>query len=348
MKNLLSFLVTVLLFATIVRGQDPPFTETLRSKADTRLAAYKPVKALSGNLSSIGTDTMEKLMKLWIEEFTKTYPQLSISLEAKSSLSAEPALTEGRADMAQLSRELLPSELEHFRKKYGYDPTLIRVALGSYRTPSMTVALGFYVNKSNPIDKLNFAQLDAIYCTGRKRGYKEDITTWGQLGLTGEWADKPIHAYGVQWPDGISNFIRLMVCNDGELKSSLHGVKIDHSPGVLTALFRILQEVDKDPYALGYGGLYGEKPNTKRIAISASPKGPYLLGSFDDVASTKYPLTRYVHIVVNKAPGKPLDPRVKEFLKFVLSREGQQVVEREGVFMPLPASLIKRELEKLD
>jgi phosphate transport system substrate-binding protein len=203
------------------------------------------------------------------------------------------------------------------------------------------------VHKSNPINQLNFEQLDAIYCTGHKRGYKEDITKWGQLGLTGEWAERPIHFYGVQWPDGISNYIRLLVCNDGELKSNIMGVKIDHSPGVLTALFRILGEVDKDPLALGYGGLYGEKSNTKRIAISASPKGPYLLGSFDEVAAAKYPLTRYIHIVVNRPPGKPLDPKVKEFLKYILSSQGQQAVEREGVFMPLPARFVKQELEKL-
>jgi len=204
------------------------------------------------------------------------------------------------------------------------------------------------VHKSNPITRLNFAQLDAIYCTGRKRGYKEDLTRWGQLGLTGEWADRPIHAYGVQWPDGISNYIRLLPCDDGELKTSIRGVKIDHSPGVLTALFRILGEIDQDPLALGYGGFYGEKPNTKRIAISASPKGPYLMGNFDEVASAKYPLTRYVHIVVNKAPGKPLDPKVKEFLKYILSQEGQQAVEREGVFLPLPARLVRQELQRLE
>lgn len=348
MKKLFSILPVLFLLTGAARAQDPPFTETLRSKADMHLASYKPAASLSADLRSVGADTMENVMKLWIEGFTRMYPKVHISLEAKSSLAVAPALIEGRADMGPLSREMLPDELDRFRKKYGYDPTLVRVGLGSYRTPSMTVALGFYVNKSNPINRLSFDQLDAIYCTGRKRGFKEDVTTWGQLGLTGEWANRPIHEYGVQWPDGISNYIRLLVCDDGELKTSIRGVKIDHSPRVLTALYRILQEVDKDPDALGYGGLYGEKPNTKRVAISVNPKGPYSLGSFEEVASAKYPLTRYIHIVVNKAPGKPLDPAVKEFLKYALSREGQQAVEREGVFMPLPARFVKQELAKLD
>lgn len=347
-KYLLAFLAVVILLSSVVRAQDPPFTETLRSKADPRLAAYKPATQLSGSLKSIGADTMERLMKLWFDGFTKFHPQMKFSLEARSSLTAEPALTEGLADMAQLSRELMPAELDRFRKKFGYEPTLIRVGLGSYRTPSMTVALSFYVHKSNPITKLSFAQLDAIYCTGRNRGYQEDLTKWGQLGLTGEWADRPIHAYGVQWPDGISNYIRLLVCKEGELKSEIKGVKIDHSPGVPTAMFRILGEIDKDPAAIGYGGFYGEKPNTKRIAISVSPRGPYSMGNFEEVAAAKYPLTRYIHIVVNRAPGKPLEPRVKEFLKYLLSREGQQAVEREGVFMPLPAPLVKQELQKLE
>ena len=348
MKYLVSCLATVLLFSFAARAQDPPFTETLRSPTDPHIAVYKPAAPVAGHLTSVGTDTMEKLMKLWFVGFTRFHPQTTFSMEAKNSLTAEPALTEGRADIAPLSRELMPSELDHFRKKYGYLPLMIRVGLGSYRTPSMTVALGFYVHKSNPINRLDFSQLDAIYCTGRKRGYKEDLTKWGQLGLTGEWAERPIHAYGVQWPDGISNFIRLIVCNDGELKNDIKGVKIDHSPGVPTAMFRILGEIDKDSAAIGYGGFYGEKPNTKKVAISVNPKGPYFTGSFDEVAATKYPLTRYIHIVVNKPPGKPLDPRVKEFLKYVLSQEAQQAIEKDGVFLPLPARLVKQELKKLE
>src|SRR5262249_10665310 len=187
-----------------------------------------------------------------------------------------------------------------------------------------------------------------IYCTGRNRGYKEDLTKWGQLGLKGDWAERPIHMHGVQWPDGISNYIRLVICSDGELKSDIRGVKIDHTPGVPTAMFRILGEIDKDPAAIGYGGFYGERPNTKRIAVSENPNGPYLTGSFDEVSAAKYPLTRFIHIVVNKPPGKPLDPKIKEFLKYVLSMEGQKMVANEGVFLPLPARLVQQELHKLD
>src|SRR5229473_3285365 len=236
MRNLVGCLAMVLMFTTLARAQGPAFKETLRAKADTRLPAYKPAKALSGELTSIGTDTMENLMKLWIEDFTKLYPRMTIKMEAKGSLTAEPALTEGRADIAPLSRELLPSELEHFRKKFGYDPLIVRVALGSYRTPSMTVALTFFVHVSNPISKLNFAQLDAVYCSTRKRGYKEDIARWGQLGLTGEWANREIHPIGIMPPDGISHYIQLMICKDGDLKSSVRFEKIDHSPGVPSSL----------------------------------------------------------------------------------------------------------------
>lgn len=351
MNRLLRRLLPILLGLTLltaVRAQQPEFKETLHATVDSSIPSYKPIKELSGTLTSVGTDTMETVMKMWVEGFTKLYPQVTINMEAKGSMTAEPALTEGRAQLAPLSRELMPDEVARFKKKYGYEPLVVKVALGSYRTTSKTVALTFYVNESNPIKELTLAQLDAIYCTTRNRGYKADITTWGQVGASGEWANRPIIPVGVMWPDGIPNYIRLTVCRGGEFKSSIRTEKIDHSPGALSSFDRIARDVSQEPSAIGYAGFHNRQPGTKPIAIAETDRGPFLMGSFEDVASARFPLTRYLYILVNRHPKQPLEPKVKEFLKYVLSQEGQKAVEKEGIFLPLPARVSKQEMIKLN
>jgi len=346
MRRLLPILVGLTLLIS-VRAQQPEFQETLHATVDPRIPPYQPVKDLSGNLMSVGTDTMETVMKMWIEGFTKLYPKVTINQEAKGSMTAEPALTAGRAQLAPLSRELMPEELARFKKRYGYEPLVVTVALGSYRTPTKTVALTFYLHESNPINKLTFAQLGAMYCTGGQRGPKEDITTWGQLGATGEWANRPIKLVGVMQPDGISNYIRLMICGGGEFKSSLKEEKIDHSEGAVSVLTRIVLDVAKDPTAIGYAGFHNRQPGTKPVALAKTERGPFLTGTFEEVTSARFPLTRHIYILVNRPPGKPLEAKVKEFLKYVLSREGQRAVESEGIFLPLREEVVREQLKKL-
>jgi phosphate transport system substrate-binding protein len=343
LKRLIASLTFMILMAGISVAQETAFHETFRARADVRIPAYKPVKQLNGEVRSFGTETMEPLMKLWIDGFARFYPGVKIQMGPWREKRGAAALAEGLTQFIPISRELLPSEVELFKQKYGYEPLPIRVALGSYRTPAKTGALTFVVNPSNPITKLNLAQLDAIYCTTRNRGYKQDITTWGQLGLTGEWAKRKIDLVGVLRPDGIPNYIGLTVCRGGEFKKDMLEEKI----GRPSALERVVKDVSGNPAAIGYAGFYYLKPEVKALALAETEKGPYLKGSFDEVASAKYPLTRFIHFYVNKVPGKPLDPKVMEFLKYVLSREGQQDVEKEGIFLPLPARLIKHELDKL-
>lgn len=345
---MLQRILALLAFSGIAWTQQPAFRETLHAPADPQTPVYQPVKDLSGELRSVGTDTMETAMNLWIAGFKALYPQVTIHMEAKGSLTAEPALTEGRAQLAPLSRELMPDELARFRARYGYDPLVIKVALGSYRTPTRTVALTFYVNEHNPIDKLTFAQLDAIYCTTRKRGYKEAISNWGQLGAAGEWANRPIHPVGVMVPDGISNYIRLTICQDGTFKNGIRQEKIDHSEGAVSVLDRIVTDVSQDPSAIGYAGFHNWKPGTRQLALAEADRGPFLKGTFEEIRSARYPLTRYIFICVNRPPGTPLDQKVSEFLKYVLSIDGQRAVEKEGIFMPLPARIVRQERTRLD
>jgi len=259
-------------------------------------------------------------------------------------MGVEPALTDGRIQLAPASRELLPFEVDHFRKKFGYEPLAIRVGLGSYRAPDRVKAIAIYVNESNPIKELTLAQLDAIYCTTRKRGYKEDIWKWGQLGLTGEWANREILPLGTHQPEGTGNFLRMQVCLDGEFKQGFHQLK---SAPPASGLDRIVTIVSINPSAIGYGGFQNRKPGAKPVAIAETEEGPYLTGTFEEVTSGKYPLVRYIYIFVNRPSGAPLDPKVREFLKYVLSLDGQRAVEKEAAMLPLPAHLAEQERSKL-
>src|SRR5258708_24754148 len=329
------------LSVSLAHSQQLTSPQSLRAKADARLSTYQPLKELSGELVSIDSEWMDDLMKAWIEGFTKLYPTVSIkslTRETVGAMGVEPALTEGRIQLAPVSRELMPFEIERFKKKFGYEPLAIRVALGSYRAPDRVRAITFYVNESNPIKELTLPQLDAIYCSTRRRGYKEDVITWGQLGLTGEWADRELLPVGLQQPEGTGNFLRLRICLDGEFKKGFHELK----PGQpVKGLDRIVKIVSANPSAIGYAGFGNGKPGAKTVAIAETEGGRYFTGTFAEVTSASYPLTRFVHIYVNRVPGTPLDLTVKEFLKYILSREGQQAVEKEGILLPLPANLAK-------
>ncbi|MGI8746368.1 MAG: PstS family phosphate ABC transporter substrate-binding protein [Bryobacteraceae bacterium] len=323
-----------------VKGE---FKEINHAKPVPGIPAYKPVASLSGHLQSVGADTMETVMKYWIEDFQKLYPDVRIDMEAKASGTAGPALSSGKADLGPVAREMLPAEEQEFEKKFGYKPFAVRVAGGSYRTPGKTHAIAFFVNQKNPIAKLDFAQLDAMFSTARKRGYKE-VTKWGDVGATGEWADKPVHLWGLIRPNGIAHFLENRVLNGGEWKS---GIEERTTVGSLAALDAVNQGVAKDPYAIGYAGFGNVMPGVKAVALAENENGPYYKGTFEEVLAQKYPLSRVIYIYVNKAPGKSLDPKVAEFLKFVLSKAGQDDVVKEGIFLPLPLAMDKEELAKL-
>lgn len=327
-----------------VRAQHKAYQETNHASLPPGIPKYTPVKNLSGQLSSVGADTMESLMKLWIEGFTRIYPDVHFTMEAKASGTAAPALIAGTAQLGPVAREMLPGEEDAFKEKYGYPPTPIAVAGGSYRTPGFTHAIAFFVNKENPIEKLSFQQLDAIFSMTRRGGYAQEITTWGQLGLKGAWADAPIHLYGLKRPNGIAHFLQIRILDGGEYKDGIHEYT---TVGSLPALDAIAQEVGKDRLGIGYCGFSSLTPDVKAVALAKSSAGPYYAGTFDEVVSQEYPLSRFIYIYVNRAPDKPYKPLVGEFLKFALSNQGQQAVVNQGVFLPLPAKILSRERAKL-
>jgi phosphate transport system substrate-binding protein len=319
------------------------FHENLHARLDPALASYKPATSVKGEIRSVGADTMEELTKLWIAGFSEVQPGATFTVEAKASGTAVPALTDGKADIGPCAREVLPPELGPFQKKFGYEPFAVRVASGSYRTPGKTHAIAFLVNKDNPIEKVTFSQLDAVFSTSRRHGAKEDIKTWGQLGLKGEWADKPIALWGLIRPNGIANFIQERVMANGEYKS---GINERTTVGSLAALDAIAQGVAADRYAIGYAGFGNLIPGVKAVALAENDGGPYYKGTFDEVVTHTYPLSRYIYVYINKGP-KPIDAKTREFLDYILSKDGQDAVVKEGIFLPLSASAVKQERAKI-
>jgi len=297
-------------------------------QVDAGLPAYQKVSGVSGSLSSIGSDTMNNMMTFWAETFRKMYPNVKIQVEGKGSTTAVPALINGTAQFGPMSREMRGAEIDQFEAKYGYKPTQLRTSYD---------ALAVYVNKDNPIGKLTLAQVEAIFSKTRRRGYKEDVKTWGQLGLTGDWANRPISLYGRNAASGTYGFFKEFALKNGDYKTT-----VKEQPGSAS----VVNGVTEDRYGIGYSGSGYKTSGVKAVPLAEQPTGTFSDGNYEDVKVGKYPLSRFLFIYINKAPGKPLDPLVAEFVKLILSKEGQQEVVKDG-YMPLTAAQAQAELAKI-
>ena len=297
-------------------------------QVDAGLPAYQKVSGVSGSLSSIGSDTMNNMMTFWAETFRKMYPNVKIQVEGKGSTTAVPALINGTAQFGPMSREMRGAEIDQFEAKYGYKPTQLRTSYD---------ALAVYVNKDNPIGKLTLAQVEAIFSKTRRRGYKEDVKTWGQLGLTGDWANRPISLYGRNAASGTYGFFKEFALKNGDYKTT-----VKEQPGSAS----VVNGVTEDRYGIGYSGSGYKTSGVKAVPLAEQPTGTFSNGNYEDVKAGKYPLSRFLFIYINKAPGKPLDPLVAEFVKLILSKEGQQEVVKDG-YMPLTAAQAQAELAKI-
>jgi phosphate transport system substrate-binding protein len=295
---------------------------------DPALPAYQKVSGVSGSLSSVGSDTMNNMMTLWAETFRKSYPNVKVQVEGKGSSTAPPALIAGTAQFGPMSREMRATEIDQFEAKYGYKPTQLRTSYD---------ALAVYVHKDNPIKQLTLAQVEAVFGKSRRRGFKENVTKWGQLGLTGEWADKPISLYGRNSASGTYGFFKEHVLKNGDYKDT-----VKEQPGSAS----VVQGVTEDRYGIGYSGLGYKTSGVRIVPLAETDKGPFSQGTYADVRAGAYPLWRFLYIYVNKAPGKPLDPLVGEFVRLIFSKDGQQVVVKDG-YDPLPADIAKQELAKV-
>lgn len=324
-------------------GRPTPTPELLQPTPDPQLTSYEPLgrNALRGTYNCGASDVLAALSKDWIAEFTRMYPKVSINVDPPyaGSLGAL-ALIDGKLDCVFVSRELKPSDDVAFRDKFGYGPTSIPISGGSYRHFGFLDSMGFVVNKDNPINKLSFDQLDRLLSTTHHRG-GTPIRTWGDLGLTGEWQDKPIHIYGIKPWNGFEEFVRERVLNyngeRGEWRSAIPVGAEPADPDVSwdTTVFNQATHVDEDRYGIAYTGMaYVDRP-VKVLSLSNHDNDPAYAPTYENVASAQYPLSRLVYLNVNKKPGEQLDPVLRELTKFIISKQGQQVVGNQGVFLPL-------------
>jgi phosphate transport system substrate-binding protein len=267
-------------------------------------------------------------MTLWAETFRRSYPNVKIQVEGKGSSTAPPALIAGTSQFGPMSRPMREAEIDQFEQKYGYKPTGLRTSYDG---------LAVYVNKDNPIKELTLAQVEAVFSKSRKRGYKENITTWGQLGLTGDWSNRPISLYGRNSASGTYGFFKEHALKNGDYKDT-----VKEQPGSAS----VVQGVTEDRFGIGYSGIGYKTSGVKSLALAEAPGQPFIEGNYENVKSGKYPLARFLYLYINKAPGKPLDPLVGEFVKLIFSKEGQETVVKDG-YDPIPADIAKQELTKI-
>lgn len=292
-------------------------------KVDENLPAYKPTAGVSGNLKSVGSDTLNNLMTLWAEQFGKSYPNVSIEIEGKGSSTAPPALIEGTSQLGPMSREMKAEEVDEFKGKYGYEPTPIRTSVD---------ALAVFVHKDNPIESLTFDDLRKIFSVeGPAR------LTWGDLGLKGEWADKPVSLYGRNSASGTYGFFKETALGKKDYKAT-----VKEQPGSSA----VVQGVASDKFGIGYSGIGYKTADVRAVPLAAKRGETPAEASAETAYAGEYPLARFLLVYVNVEPGKQPSPIVREFVKLVLSRQGQQSVVKDGYY-PVTAEIAAEDLAKI-
>lgn len=300
----------------------------IASQVDKNLPDYKKASGVSGNLSSVGSDTLANLMTLWAEEYKRLYPAVNIQIQAAGSSTAPPALTEGTSNVGPMSREMKDKELEAFEKKFGYKPTAIPVAID---------ALAVYVHKDNPIKGMTIAEVDAVFSATRKCGGARDISKWGDLGLSGDWKNRDIQLYGRNSVSGTYGYFKSKALCKGDYKNS-----VNEQPGSAS----VVQSVSASLNGIGYSGIGYKTSGVKAVPLAKKAGDAYVEATPENAISGKFPLSRFLWVYVNKHPNKPLSPLEKEFMTMVLSKAGQEVVVKDG-YVPLPAEVAKKALASL-
>jgi len=298
---------------------------------DPALPDYKPDVKVSGSIKSIGSDTMNNEMALWAEGFRAVHPGVKVEVEGKGSSTAPPALIAGTSNFGPMSRKMKSKEIDAFEKKFGYKPVQLRTSIDM---------LAVYVNKDNPIAGLTLQQVDAIFSKTRKGGYPTDIRTWGDLGLTGEWKDKPISIYGRNSASGTYGYFKKHALFKGDYKD-----QVKEQPGSSS----VVQGVASDKYGIGYSGI-GYRTSDVKVAPLSAETGTdvdFVAAEPENAYSGEYPLARFLYLTVNSKPGSKLDDLRSEFIRFVFSKQGQEVVIKDG-YLPVPAAVAREELANVN
>lgn len=297
------------------------------AEVDANLPAYQKASGVSGNLSSVGSDTLANLMTLWAEEFNRLYPNVNVQIQAAGSSTAPPALTEGTSNLGPMSREMTDNEVEAFESKYGYKPTAIPVAID---------ALAVMVNKDNPVKGLTIEQVDGIFSSTRKCGGDKDIENWGDAGVAA-WGAKSIQLYGRNSVSGTYGYFKEHALCKGDFKSN-----VNEQPGSAS----VVQSVTTSVNGIGYSGMGYSTSGIKMVPLAKKGSTTFVDATPANAINGTYPLTRYLYVYVNKKPNQQLSPLDGEFIKMVLSKTGQQVVIKDG-YIPLPAKVVEKVLANL-
>ena len=292
---------------------------------DAGVPEYKAVSGISGNISSVGSDTLANLMTLWAESFKRSYPNVNIQIQAAGSSTAPPALTEATSNLGPMSRKMKSKEIASFEDRYGYKPTAIPVAID---------ALAVYVNKVNPVKGMSIPDVDAVFSSTRKCGGDKDISKWGGLGLTGNWKNRDIQIYGRNSVSGTYGYFKKKALCKGDYKNN-----VNEQPGSAS----VVQSVSSSVNGIGYSGIGYKTSGVRAVPLTKKADGKYIEATPDNAVSGKYPLSRFLYVYVNKHPNKELAPLEKEFIKLILSKQGQEVVIKDG-YIPLPAAVVEKHL----
>lgn len=303
------------------------FTAQASDLLDPNLPVYEKASGVSGNLSSVGSDTLANLMTLWAEEFKRHYPNVNIQIQAAGSSTAPPALTEGTSNIGPMSRMMKDKEIESFEKKYGYKPTPVAVAID---------ALAVFAHKDNPIKGMSIDQVDAVFSSTRKCGAEQDVSKWSDLGIGGSLADQNIQLFGRNSVSGTYGYFKEVALCKGDFKNG-----VNEQPGSAS----VVQSVSTSLNALGYSGIGYKTASVRALPLSKNGTD-YVEPTPENAVTGAYPLARSLYVYINKKPGQDLQPLEREFLKLVLSKVGQEVVVKDG-YIPLPAKVVEKQMKDL-
>lgn len=294
---------------------------------DTPLQPYKKIPGVSGNLLSVGSDTLAGMTTLWVEEFKALYPNINAQVQASGSSTAPPALTEQTAQFGPMSRPMRLREVEAFERTHGYKPTALRVAID---------AIGIFVHQDNPVQGLNFPQLDAIFSATLRCGAEDFVSTWAQLGIDAEWAKRNFQLFGRNSVSGTYGYFKKHALCGGDFKS-----QVNEQPGSAS----VVQSVASTLSGIGYSGV-GYRVAGVRLLPIAKQGNEFVYPSRENILTGDYPLSRYLYVYVNKHPNKPLSPIEAEFIKFIFSAQGQALVEKDG-YVSITRDFAREELVKV-
>ncbi len=298
-------------------------------QVDAKLPVYgKPVSGVSGSIKSVGSDSMNNLMALWAEGFKALYPSIQVEIEGKGSSTAPPALIAGTANFGPMSRAMKQKEIDEFEQKFGYKPTSLSTSIDM---------LAVYVHKDNPVAELSLQQVDAIFSKTRKGGLEKDLVTWGDLGLTGDWATKPISLYGRNSASGTYGYFKEHALFNGDYKDS-----VKEQPGSSS----VVQGVASDRFGIGYSGIGYMTADVRAVPLKKDAKSPAIEAKPEHAYDGQYPLSRFLFVYVNHKPGSQLDPLRHEFLRYILSQQGQKDVVKDG-YLPVTARIAEEALKSI-